>query len=397
MKAKTIWRRLAAIAGAGLLLAGCSTIVPRTAEPPPPPPPPPVETVATPAPTPEPSATALPTDRQRHRVALLVPMSGQNAAVGQSIANATTMALIDAEAENLRITTYDTATGPRNAAARAVSDGNRLILGPLLAENVGAVRAEAQAAGVPLIAFSNDTTVAGPGAFVMGHIPEQSVARSVAWAARDGATRFAGLLPAGEYGRRAEAALVAAAQAAGGEVVARERYSRGNTSVVSAAQRLRQQGGYDTVLLADSAQLATRAAREVRGAEPGVRLIGTELLGGEAAVTRADAMTGLIFSAVSDERFRRFAESYEARFGNQPYRIATLGYDAVLLALNIAQDWRVDQPFPASRLTDEDGFLGVDGAFRFMPSGVIDRAMEVREIRDGRVVVLENAPRRLAP
>ena len=65
----------------------------------------------------------LPTDTARHRVALLVPLSGENAAVGRSIANATTMALLDTNAENLRITTYDTATGAgtRRRAARSAT------------------------------------------------------------------------------------------------------------------------------------------------------------------------------------------------------------------------------------------------------------------------------------
>jgi outer membrane PBP1 activator LpoA protein len=48
---------------------------------------------------------------RRHRVALLVPLTGPNAAVGQAIANATTMALLDTNAQSLRITTYDTGTG----------------------------------------------------------------------------------------------------------------------------------------------------------------------------------------------------------------------------------------------------------------------------------------------
>ena len=43
---------------------------------------------------------------------------------------------------------------------------------------------------------------------------------------------------------------------------------------------------------------------------------------------------------MSDARFRKFSDSYKARFGAQPYRIATLGYDAVLLTLRIARDWR---------------------------------------------------------
>ena len=92
-----------------------------------------------PVPTPQgPSADVLPTDTSRHRVALLVPLSGENAAVGRSIANATTMALLDTNAETLRITTYDTATDAGSAAARAIADGNKLILGPLV-RRLGAV------------------------------------------------------------------------------------------------------------------------------------------------------------------------------------------------------------------------------------------------------------------
>ena len=81
----------------------------------------------------------LPTDTARHRVALLVPLSGENAAVGRSIANATTMALLDTNAENLRITTYDTAHRRRQRRRAARSrDGNKLILGPLVREDVTA-------------------------------------------------------------------------------------------------------------------------------------------------------------------------------------------------------------------------------------------------------------------
>ncbi|MEL6737954.1 MAG: penicillin-binding protein activator, partial [Pseudomonadota bacterium] len=168
--AKAIFdRRSLALAGAAAMLAGCQ-IIPKT------------ETVATAPvaePTPEPTPTALPTDTTRHRVALLVPMSGNTSAVGQALANATTMALLDMDAQNLRITTYDTGRGAAEAARQAIVDGNKLIIGPLLASNVPAVQAQARPASVPAIAFSNDTQVASPDVFLMGHVPEQSVRRSV--------------------------------------------------------------------------------------------------------------------------------------------------------------------------------------------------------------------------
>lgn len=374
-------RRLA-LAGAALLVAGCQ-VIPKTE----------VATAPPPAPAPEPSATALPTDSGRHRIALLVPMTGDTGAVGQAIANATTMALLDTSADNLRITTYDTATGAQAAAQQAIADGNRLILGPLTADAVPQVQAAARPAGVTVIAFANDPKIASPDVFVIGHIPEQSIRRSVQFARARGANRFAALLPEGDYGTRAASALDNALRDFGGALARRETYTRGNTSIVSAAGRLRAAGGYDTVLIGDSARLSIEAADELqRGIRTRARLLGTDLWSGDAALIRAKSLDGALFAAVSDQRYKRFAESYQARFGAQPYRVATLGYDAVLLTLRVARDWKVGAAFPKKALYDEGGFLGVDGPFRFARSGVAERALEVREVRGGEVIALDPAP-----
>lgn len=376
-------RRNVAIAGAAALLGGCQ-LIPKTE----PAPAPPVTT-----PTPEPSATALPTDSERHRIALLVPMSGTNAEIGQALANATTMALLDTDAQNLRITTYDTARGAGAAARQAINDGNRLVLGPLLAENVPEVQAAARPADVPAISFSNDTEIADDDVFVMGYVPEQSIRRIVRYSLDTGSRDFAALVPEGEYGQRAYEALRNSLADYGGNLAAFERYDRGNTSIIGAAQRLRTRGEYDAVLIADGARLAIDAAGSLRSGDGrDTQLLGTELWSGDAALTRDDAVEGALFAAVSDERFRRFAQSYEARFGARPYRIATLGYDAVLLTLRIARDWRVGRDFPTRQLRDPDGFLGVDGPFRFGRDGVAERAFEVREVRDGAIVQVDPAP-----
>lgn len=350
------------------------------------------------APTPVATATSpvsgLPQDEGRHRVALLVPLSGSNAEVGQAIANATTMALLDTNADNLRITTYDTAAGAARAATRAVADGNKLILGPLVRDDVAAIIGQARPANVPLITFSNDAGVAQPDVFVMGNIPEQSIERTVAFATAQGARRFAALVPEGEYGERALSALRAAAGRHNATVVASETYNRGNTSIISAATRLDTRGGFDTVLIADGARLAAMAASQLK--QPGETLpslIGPELWAGEASLTQASAMRGAWFSTVSDARYRQFATSYEARFGNAPPRIASLGYDAVLLTLRVARDWRPGTNFPGGRMLDAGGFLGVDGAFRFAGTGVGERAFEVREVGNGTITIVDPAPR----
>ncbi|MEO0063149.1 MAG: hypothetical protein RLZZ08_1709 [Pseudomonadota bacterium] len=363
-----------------VLLAACA-VVPKTQPGPGALPPKPVDT--------------LPTDNGRHRVALLVPLSGENGAAGRAIANATTMALLDTNAQNLRITTYDTAAGAGAAAARAVAEGNKLILGPLVREDVNAVLAQVRATGVPLITFSNDTSVAAPDVFVMGQVPEQSVARTVAWAASKGSRRYAALVPDGDYGRRTLDSLTQAVGTAGGKLIAVERYDRGNTSILSAAQRLKAKGGFDTVLLADGPRLSAMAAGALKTAGAALpALMGTELWSGEASVPTTSALRGSWFSAVSDGRFQQFAKSYQTRFGEAPFRVATLGYDSVLLTLRVAREWQPGRKFPVAKMLSDDGFLGLDGPFRFRSNGVGERSMEVRQVGKGSVTVADPAPGR---
>ncbi|MCK9540434.1 MAG: penicillin-binding protein activator [Novosphingobium sp.] len=346
------------------------------------------------APPPEPGPEALPTDTDRHRVALLVPMTGENGAVGQSIANAATMALLDTNAQNLRVTTYDTTAGAAAAARKAITDGNGLILGPLLSEDIPAVAAVTRAAKVPVISYSNDFTAASRDVFVMGSLPGQSIARTVGHARSQGARTFGALIPGGEYGQRASAALLSEVRAQGGSLVASESYDRSNTSIASAARRLREKGGFDAVLIADSGRIAAQAAPALRGPGSTATILGTELWSGESIVMSTPALRGAWFSAVSDTRFRQFADSYRKRFGGQPYRIATLGYDSVLLTLRVTRDWKPGTRFPMNALLARDGFIGLDGPFRFNANGVIERALEVREVRAGGVTVVSPAPSR---
>ncbi|PTQ07321.1 penicillin-binding protein activator [Sphingomonas oleivorans] len=374
--------RLAALAFAATLSA-CAGIVPRPA---PPVTPPPVTRPTEPG--------ALPEDQQRHRVALLVPLSGANANVGQSIANAANLALTDTGGRRIRITTYDTAAGAAAAAQKAIAEGNRLFLGPLLAADVRAVSGVARAAGVPVISFSNDASVAGNGTYLLGFSPAQSIDRVVRYAHSQGMTRFAGLMPSGLYGRNASNMLIKAAEAAGGSVVSMKNYDRSAQSLTAAVAALGKEQGYDAIMIADSGRIAIQAAPLIRkGGNPQARILGTELWNAEPALNNAAVLSGAWFASVPDGMFDQLATKYRARFGKAPFRLASLGYDSVLLAVRIAGNWRVGDSFPITRLSDPDGFAGVDGAFRFGPDGIAQRTLEVHQLGPGGGTVVSPAPR----
>jgi ABC-type branched-subunit amino acid transport system substrate-binding protein len=327
--------------------------------------------------TPErPSATA---NRPRNLVAVIVPTSGTEGAIGQSIAKAANLALRDSGEQGLRLTTYDSA-GPGGAAAaatRAIADGNRLILGPLLAQDVRAAAPIARRAGVPVVAFSNDEGVAGGGVYIMGLTPDQSIDRVVSLAKAGGRSSFAALVPSGLYGERASQAMLAAVRKAGGRITVVERFDRSPASVRAAASRLRTRGNFDAVLIGDAGRIAALAAPLL---PPRAKFMGTELWASDKGLGKTPALRGAWYAAAPDARFNQLSTRYRTRYGKSPYRLASLGYDAVLLAVRSAKNWPVGKPFPARALIDKDGFAGVDGSFRFGKDGVAERLLEVRQV-----------------
>ncbi len=335
----------------------------------------------------------LPRDTQRNRVALLVPLSGSNAGVGRSIANATMLAVLDTGTDKVRITNYDTATGAAAAAQRAIAEGAQLILGPLLSEDVRAVAPIARAAGVPVLSFSNDVSVAGNGTYLMGYAPAQSIDRVVQYARSRGVTSFAGLIPNGLYGERASTAFLRSVEVAGGEVASLQTYGRVAGGVAGAVARLNAKGPYGAVLVADASTSAAVAAPLVkRGGGGATRILGTELWNSEAAAAGKAALNGAWFASVADGLYRQYATKYRARYGAAPYRLSSLGYDVVLLTVRISRDWPVGRAFPEGKLRDSDGFAGIDGAFRFGRDGIAERALEVQEIQGGTTVTVSPAP-----
>ena len=109
-----------AMAMALLAVAGCTSTAPRQA----------AQTVAPPPPTPVVLAPPVDPGLPQHRVALLVPTTGGNAAVGQSIANAANMALLDSNDRNLKLTVYNTAATASGSTVHA--GGSIQTSGPLV-------------------------------------------------------------------------------------------------------------------------------------------------------------------------------------------------------------------------------------------------------------------------
>ncbi|MCJ2053512.1 penicillin-binding protein activator [Methylobacterium sp. J-070] len=337
------------------------------------------------------------------KVALVLPLNGQGAAVGAALRNAAQLAYDEAQQPDLTILVEDdrgTPDGARDAAQDALRQGAEIVLGPLFAGSVQAASAVAKTAGKPVIGFSTDATVAARGVYLLSFLPQAEVDRAVEDSVAGGKRSFAALIPETAYGNAVEAEFREAVARRGARVAAVERYRAGapGPAVERLARVITGPGATaDALFIPETAEALppVAAALTKAGFSPArVRPIGTALWN-EPSLFALPALQGGHFAAPDRGGFSNFSGRYQARFGAVPPRVASLAYDAVMLTAALSRQYG-SQRFAETTLTSGSGFAGIDGTFRFRPDGQSERALAVYEIRNNAATVVSPAPRVLA-
>src|SRR3979409_1572296 len=187
------------------------------------------------------------------KVGLILPLSapGNAGVAAQSMKNAAEMALAEFQNPNIQLLIKDDAGSPQGAqqgTQQALDEGAEIILGPLFALSVPATAQLTRTRGVPVIAFSTDSSVAARGVYLLSFLPESDVNRIVEYAASIGKRSFAAMLPDNAYGNVVEAAFRQAVGRKGGRIVAFEKY--GADRAAAARNVTQALGSADALLLA---------------------------------------------------------------------------------------------------------------------------------------------------
>lgn len=333
------------------------------------------------------------------KVGLILPLSaGGNAALAAvSMKNAAEMALAEFNNPNIQLLVKDdagSAAGAQQAAQSALDEGAEIILGPLFAQSVGITGQLARGRGIPVIAFSTDTSVAARGVYLLSFLPESDAERIVGYAANNGKRSFVALLPENAYGSVVEAAFKQAVARRNGRIVALERYpldkAARQTSIKAVAQAAAQA---DALFIPDGPDAAEIvAALSANGANvKRLQLLGSGIWD-DPAVAAAPALQGAWYPAPETTGYRNFSQRYRQRFGQDPVRTATLSYDAVGLVAALVKTQGA-QRFSPEVLTNSSGFAGVDGVFRFRPDGTNERSLAVMRVTPSGGVPIAPAPK----
>jgi branched-chain amino acid transport system substrate-binding protein len=336
---------------------------------------------------------AVPADIARTRVALLLPLSGQQEALGRALQQAAELALFEQNDRRVEFVPLDTggnAMGAGDAARRAVSLGAVSMVGPLTGAETAGAAPVAQAARLPVLAFTNDASQARPGVWPLGITPEQQIRRVMGSAMSIGARQFGMVAPDDAFGRALASAMRQAAADFNlpSPAIALFNERAGAAGPVVEMSR-RATNPIDAVVIGATGFRARELAAAVRaGAQENPRplLLGHALWIADAGLANEPALHGALFPAPDQRSRAAFDGRFQQAFGQSAPRIAGVAHDAALMAGNLAVA-------PAGTTPDAmPRFDGVDGPVQLRANGVVDRGLALFRVAPNGDAVLVEPP-----
>jgi ABC-type branched-subunit amino acid transport system substrate-binding protein len=337
-------------------------------------------------------------------VALLIPRGGSASdnLLAQNLENAARLAIRDLDGVKIDLRVYGTAgsaSTAASAAAQAVNEGAKIILGPVYGESANAAGVAVAAQGVNVLSFSNNTTIAGGNVFVLGPTFGNTANRLVGYAKRAGKDRIVilhGQDVAGQLGRNAIQQAIAAN---GATLAGTVDYALSQESVIAAIPRVKaavSSGGANALFMTTSSASALPLFAQLLP-EAGIQGATTQYIG----LTRWDippatlalpGVQGGWFALPDPSASGVFRQQYEAAYGAAPHPLAGLAFDGIAAVGALVKSGKSTALTGAS-LTQGAGFRGASGIFRLRKDGTNERGLAVATIRNKSVVILEAAPK----
>ena len=358
-----------------------------------------------------------------HTMAVLLPLSGPNASVGQTIRTSVEMAILQNAPRGLNTSFYDTNENLGDTITQALATNPEIIIGPVFANGAKQLR-DTKPAALPVLAFTSDATALGDGVMTMNLMPTNSVETIVREMQNDGKKNFIIIAPDTASGHLMAGTAKSAADIYELDLSGIFFYTEGNpdsiknTSAtasmhnarVAAHTRARQvlsdilinetltaveksslntqleklskvetigRVPYDAILFLGNGDDTKSLASYLRYYDIGNRdakFYGTTMWDG-SDIAYDLTMSGAKF-ATMPESSPDFTQLYEQTSGTLPNRLATFGYDATNMAIGMIYSPKSN----AAYLLDPSGYMGTDGLIRMQPTGASERALRIVEL-----------------
>ncbi len=338
-------------------------------------------------------------------VALLVPSGSGNSGdevLARSLVNAAQLAIADLGDIRIDLRVYSTAGQPdiaADVAKRAVNEGAKIILGPVFAQAAAAAGVAVANRNVNVLAFSNNTAVAGGNVFVLGPTFSNTANRLARYSVAQGRRSIMIVNGDDAAERTGRDAISQAVVNAGGTLAGVSEFQLSQEGVINAIQQISsdtQNSGAQAIFLTSGTSGALPFLAQLlpeNGLNPTViQYIGLQRWDIPATALTLPGVQNGWFALPDPGLSSNFQNRYNAAYGTNPHPIAGLAYDGIAAIGALAAAGQSDA-LTRSALMQPAGFVGVNGVFRLLADGTNERGLAVGQIQENQVVIIDPAPR----
>ena len=324
-----------------------------------------------------PSTKTIPSTRQEttkiNKIAMIAPLNGSNQNLGNALIDAGFLALLQSK-KNISIMVIDSAVEQktlRENIQKAIDDNVKIFVGPVFADDTNLVSSMVKNKDIIVLSFSNDSSLAGTGVYLMGFLPETSVNKVDDHASVKGIYDFYSLLPAGKYGNIIKNSLTKLSNKEHIFLIDSEDYDDKNLSISleQITSSMKDNQNKKALVISDKGK-SFKAIRDVLSdaylSERNIKLI--NLAGFSDEEIAKYQSDNIWFIGSETESSKNLNQIFEGKYPYNTLKLMNLAYDGVTLAATIKS---------SKELKNTRGFNGINGFFRFDKNGLIEREVKI--------------------
>ncbi len=359
-------------------------------------------------------------DGAPHNMAVILPLSGDNSGIGQTIRSGISLAAIQNAPDTLNISFYDSAADISGALQSALTHNPDIILGPVFSSDAEHIKRH-KPSDIPVLSFTSDAQSVGDGVISVSLIPSNGVETIIREMKSDDVRKFIIIAPDTNSGHL----MAGTAQHASehyelpliGIFYYTEQDSESikqtsvaasmNTARTMAHTRARQiisdiltnerltaveksnlnlqleklsktdtlgSVPYDAILFLGNGEDTKSLVSFLRYYNIGAndaRFYGTTMWDG-SDIASDFTMRGAKYASLPAID-NKFSEIYTQTYQVSPTRLASFGYDATNMAIGMMYSDKPNSVY----LMAPGGYIGTSGLYRLLPNGVSERALNI--------------------
>ena len=329
-------------------------------------------------------------------VGVLLPLSGRASEIGLGMQNAMFLAIDDLHNNKIMLNFYDTQStqeGATLAMKKARDDGVSLVLGPLTVEEVMGVSKIALSSDIPVVSFTTSPQVLQKGIYSIGMLNGEQIERALSYASKEGRSKVVLLVPDNNSGLNVVKSALMSVQDKNISIVKVGFYNPNSldfTSLVNSIVGDPENIDFDTVMIADGgnklkSMVSMFAYNDIMS--PAVLFMGTSAWD-NTNLSKETILYNGVYPMVSKSYSNYFSDKYQKTYDELPKSIYSLAYDSVLLTSVLSNK---DRDNLEASLTNSNGFIGVNGFFKILPTGQSRHSLDMYKVTSNGPKVIDRA------